>query len=478
MFIGRETELGFLEERYHSARAELIVLYGRRRIGKTELLRQFAKGKEVVFYACTECTAAEQLARFSKRLLASGMSAARYVSSFGDWEQAFRSVAELPGERKLLIVDEFPYMAASQPSVPSILQNLWDEFLAHENVMVILCGSSLSFMERELLAEKNPLYGRATGIYRLRPLSFAEARLFFPRSSFNEQLIYYSILGGIPHYLRQLSPEAGVAENIIKQILTPGSVLYSETEFMLHQELRETSVYNVIIEAIAQGATSLNVISERTGLGGTKISSYLKNLMELGLVEREFSVLASAREKAARGKGLYRLSDAFFRFWYAFCCANVSELAMGEGEALYRYQLEPRLSEFVAPVFEKISIEALRRLNAKEALPFHFLRVGRWWDKVTHLEGGQRRTVAEEIDIVAMDASGDHYLLCECKYRRGGVDLRTLEALKRKFPAHKYRGELHYAIFSFFGASPELQSLAERGELLLLTAEDLEKILS
>lgn len=478
MFIGREAELEFLEERYHSARAELIVLYGRRRIGKTELLRQFAKGKNVVFYACTECTAAEQLARFSKRLLASGMSAARYVSSFGDWEQAFRSIADLPGERKLLIIDEFPYMAVSQPSIPSILQNLWDEFLAQENVMLILCGSSLSFMERELLAEKNPLYGRATGIYRLHPLSFAEVRQFFPQSTFNEQLVYYSIVGGIPHYLRQLSPQTGAAENIEKEILSPGSVLYSETEFMLHQELRETSVYNVIIEAIAQGATSLNVISERTGLGSTKISAYLKNLMELGLVEREFSVLASAREKTVRGKGLYRLADAFFRFWYAFCYANASELVMGEGAALYRYQIEPRLSEFVAPVFEKICIEALRRLNAEEALPFHFLRVGRWWDKVTHAEGGQRRTVAEEIDIVAVDAGGDNYLLCECKYRRGGADAKVLAALKRKFPAHKYPGKLHYAIFSFFGASPELRSLAEQGELLLFEAEDLAKILS
>lgn len=475
MFIGREAELSFLEGRYRSGRPELIVLYGRRRIGKTELLRQFAKGKEAVFYACTECTDAEQLGRFSKRLLSAGMPAARFLRRFEDWEQAFRSIIDLPSGRKLLIIDEFPYMAAGNPSIPSILQNLWDELLQKENVMLILCGSSLSFIERELLAEKNPLYGRATGIYRLGPLSFAESRQFFQDCSFEDQLIYYAILGGIPHYLRQFSPRLTVAENIKTNILAPGSVLYSETEFMLHQELRETSIYNVIIEAIAQGATTLNVIREKTGLEGTKVSAYLKNLMELGLVRREFSVLASTRERATRGKGLYRLSDDFFRFWYAFCYANASELAAGDGESLYRYEIEPHLPEFAAPVFEKISLEALRRLNGQGKLPFRFLRAGRWWDKVTHVEDGKKRTVAEEIDIVATDATGQNYLLCECKYRRGGAGVGVLKSLKEKFPTNK--GNLHYAIFSFFGANEELKKLSAEGELLLFGAKELEGIL-
>ena len=478
MFVGRKKELSFLEERYTSDHAELIVLYGRRRIGKTELLRQFVQDKPAVFYACTECTDTEQLARFSKRMLATGMPAGQYINAFSDWETAFRSLTELPAAgKKLLIIDEFPYMVQGNTSIPSVLQNLWDEVLQNEQVMVILCGSSLSFMEKELLAEKNPLYGRATGIYRLQALTFTETRQFFPKCSLEQQLAYYAILGGIPHYLQQFDAEASLADNVNKHILTRGCVLASETEFLLHQELRETSIYNVIIEAIAQGCTTLNAIHERTQLDSSKINSYLRNLMELGLVTREFSVLALPRERTARGRGLYRLSDAFFRFWYAFCYGSASELAAGDSQGLYQYQIEPRLPEFVATAFEHISQEALRKLNGTNAIPFPFTKAGRWWDKVTHTTSNGKRTIAEEIDIVAGDATGDNYLLCECKYRRGGADVDVLRKLRGKFPLNTYPGKLHYALFSFYGFSEELKQLAEIDQIMLFDGKALDKIL-
>lgn len=240
MFVGRKKELAYLEERYASDHAELIVLYGRRRIGKTELLRRFAMGKATVFYACTECTDQEQLARFSNRLLSAGMPAARYIQCFADWESALGSIKELPGpEKKLVIIDEFPYMCKGNRSIPSILQNLWDDELKDQKLMFVLCGSSMSFMERELLAEKNPLYGRATGTYCLQPLSFAESRRFFPQYSFDEQLSAYAILGGIPHYLRQFDSRMSIADNIQKQLLSRGSILFSEVDFLLHQELKK-----------------------------------------------------------------------------------------------------------------------------------------------------------------------------------------------------------------------------------------------
>ena len=478
MFVGRKQELAFLEERYQSSRAELIVLYGRRRIGKTELLRQFAKGKDAVFYACTECPDSEQLARFSGRMLVTGMPAGRYISQFSDWEAAFRNVSELPMTgKKLLIIDEFPYMVQGNTSIPSVLQNLWDELLQHEQVMLVLCGSSLSFIERELLAEKNPLYGRATGIYRLLPLSFAEARQFFPGSSLETQIACYAVLGGIPHYLQQFDSKADFAENIQRRILARGSVLGSETEFLLHQELRETSIYNVIIEAIAQGCTALNAIHERTQLDSSKINAYLRNLMELGLVEREFSVLAQPRERTARGRGIYHLSDAFFRFWYAFCYGNASDLAAGDVQSVYQTQIERRLPEFIAPAFEQISLEALRRLNQQGRLPFRFRKAGRWWDKVIHTEGGTKRTVAEEIDIVAVDSEAENYLLCECKYRRSGADTDVLRRLREKFPSQKHPGRLHYAVFSFFGFSHRLREQAAEEQILLFAGEDLDRIL-
>ena len=269
MFVGRKEELAFLEARYQSAKAEFVILYGRRRIGKTELLHQFAKDKQAVFYACNECPDAEQLARFSRRMLATGMPASQYVSTFPTWEAALKSVTELPSAgKKLLIIDEFPYMAQGNSAIPSILQNLWDNVLQRENVMLILCGSSISFIERDLLGEKNPLYGRATGIYRLQPLSLRESRGFFPHSSLETQLTYYAILGGIPHYLQQFDDDATIEENVEAQILRRGSILASEVEFLLHQELRETAVYNVIFEAIAQ---CISAQSHRARIGKARV---------------------------------------------------------------------------------------------------------------------------------------------------------------------------------------------------------------
>ena len=175
----------------------------------------------------------------------------------------------------------------------------------------------MSFIEKELLAEKNPLYGRATGIYRMREMGFYDAMKFFPDYSDEDKVLTYSILGGIPHYLRQWNPELSVGDHIKRYILTNGSVLYSEVEFLLHQELRETPIYNSIIEAVALGSTRLNEISQKSLMeNNAKTSVYLKNLMELGIVEREFSIDVQLKEKANMSRGTYRLTDNFFRFWY------------------------------------------------------------------------------------------------------------------------------------------------------------------
>ena len=243
MFVGREAELGFFEDKYMEKKGQLIVLYGRRRVGKTETLREFCKDKPHVFFSCTQATDRMQLSKFSKRLLQEDIPARRYVSEFTDWEKAFCAIADLPyGDRKkLVVIDEFPYMCRGNKSIPSILQNLWDTVLKDSNVMIILCGSAMSFMEKELLAEKNPLYGRATGIYKMNAMGFYDAARFFPEYSERDKVLTYAVLGGIPHYLRQFDPEISVAENIKRNILTKGSALYSEVEFLLHQELRGNS---------------------------------------------------------------------------------------------------------------------------------------------------------------------------------------------------------------------------------------------
>ena len=229
MFIGRKEELAFLEERYQQEGSQLVVLYGRRRVGKTETLRQFCRDKEHVFFSCTESPDEQQLTSFSVRILQKGIPAASYIQRFSDWEKALGSITELPGKgKKLLIIDEFPYMVKGNRSIPSILQNLWDSRLKDENVMIILCGSAMSFIEKEILAEKNPLYGRTTGILKMREMDFYDAVQFVPNYSPEDKIAVYAILGGIPHYLKQFDDRMTLGENVRKYILSRGSILYSE----------------------------------------------------------------------------------------------------------------------------------------------------------------------------------------------------------------------------------------------------------
>jgi len=409
MFIGKETELAFLQSKYEGKGGQLIVLYGRRRVGKTETLREFCKGKPHVFYSCTQSTDKVQLAKFFRQVFKENIPAKKYISEFSDWESALRSVLDLPyGDRKkMLIIDEFPYMCKGNKSIPSILQNLWDAELKDQNVMIVLCGSAISFVEKELLAEKNPLYGRATGIYKMTAMGFYDAIKFFPNYSDEEKVLSYAILGGIPYYLRQFNPELSVAENIKKNILTKGCVLYSEVDFLLHQELREMPIYNSIIEAVALNNTKLNDISTKALIDDTsKTSVYLKNLIELGIVVREFSVDAKAREKANANRGTYRLTDNFFRFWYAFGFTNYSQLEDGDVEGVYNYVIAPSLDHFASNAFEDVCKEFAREMQKKNALPFRYSRMGKWTGKTTIYDKDAlngTRVGETDIDLLAID---------------------------------------------------------------------------
>lgn len=467
MFIGREAELNFLQEKYDENRGQLIVLYGRRRVGKTETLKEFCKNKPHVFYSCTQSTDKVQLSKFSKQIFKEDIPAKKYISEFADWESALRSVADFPygDKKKLLIIDEFPYMCKGNKSIPSILQALWDTELKDQNVMLVLCGSAMSFIEKELLAEKNPLYGRATGIYKMTEMGFYDAVKFFPDYSDKDKVLAYSVLGGIPHYLRQFNAQLSLAENIKKNILTKGCVLYSEVEFLLHQELRETPIYNSLIEAIALGNTKLNDISQKSLVEDTsKTSVYLKNLMELGIVAREFSVDSKTKEKANSNRGTYRLTDNFFRFWYAFGFTNLSQLEDGDVDGVYDFVVEPALHEFASFAFEDVCKEFVKELQKKNALPFRYSKIGRWTGKTTvrDKDAANGLRVAEtEIDLLCIDRDAKEYLVGECKFK--GVPFSYSEYLdtKAKLTPLKDTATFHYALFSESGFNEKIIAEAE-----------------
>lgn len=474
MFIGRETELKFLNDKYNTENGQLVVLYGRRRVGKTETLREFCKGKPHVFYSCTQSTDKVQLSKFSKHILKEDIPAKQYISEFADWESAFRSVLDLPfgDNKKLLIIDEFPYMCKGNKSIPSVLQNLWDAELKDKNVMIILCGSAMSFIEKELLAEKNPLYGRATGIYKMTEMGFYDAVKFFPDYTDKDKILVYSILGGIPHYLRQFSPKLSVAQNIKKNILTKGSVLYSEVDFLLHQELRETPIYNSIIEAVALGNTKLNDISQKSLVEDTsKTSVYLKNLIELGIVEREFSVDSKSKEKANTNRGTYRLTDNFFRFWYAFGFTNISQLEDGDVEGVYDYVIAPALQEFASYTFEDVCKEFVREMQKKNELPFRYSKMGRWTGKTTVRDKDAPKGVriAEtEVDILGIGKNEKEYLVGECKFKNTPFDYSEYLDTVTKLTPLKEGAKFYYALFSESGFDSKVVSEADNNDNVTL----------
>lgn len=461
MFVGRKEELALLEDCYNSSRAQLVFLYGRRRVGKTELLNEFCKNKPCVFVSAKEAPTASQLASFSQQMFTAGAPAGKYLNSYRSWEDALEDIPNLPFNTKtLLVIDEFPYLARADASLPSVLQNVWDHLLSKHNVMLVLCGSSMSFMEKEVLSEKNPLYGRATSIIKLQPLPYWEEARFFPNYSSQDLVLVHAILGGIPHYLLQFDPDASIEHNVKTAILRSGSALYSEPEFLIRQEFRETAIYNSIIQAVALGATRLNEIAQKTMLEAQKVSVYIANLIEVGILEREFPVGIGLQERTKGRRGLYRVSDQFFRFWYAFVFTHASALDSHDINGVWKHAVEPALNSFASTPFEEICRAWLWQQNAQERLPFYCSEIGRWWN-------------SQEIDVMAVDAGVKHALLGECKFKNSAIGPSVLNDLRQK--ATSFKAEIQeFYLFSKTGFSDSLvQQANEQADVKLISCEKL-----
>ncbi len=460
MFIGREQELKFLNESYNSSHAEMVVVYGRRRVGKTELITKFCEDKPNIFYASKECSDGVQLQSFSKAIVSYASEQFKFVDNFRDWEQAFSALTDIKTDKKLVVViDEFPYMVRNNKSIPSILQNLWDHMLKNTNIMLVLSGSSMSFIEDEILGYKNPLYGRTTRIYKLEPLPYTDAIKFFPNYSDEDKVIAYSLLGGIPHYLQQFDPQKKVEENIKNTILRRGSILYNEVEFLLHEELREPSTYNTVIEAVALGNTEYKAILSKTLIEQRTLSVYIKNLTNLGILKKEKPLLSKPKENVGQNKGIYVLTDNFFRFWYAFCYPNISLLEKGSVELAWKMFIKDNLHNFASKAFENIAIEYLYIINERGGLPSVFTEFGRWWGKVTRTdENGKKITTSEEIDVLCK-APNNIYILGECKFTNAPFDMGQLKRLQNKL---SLTGTVYYYLFSLSGFTSSVIETSKR----------------
>jgi len=459
MFIGRERELKSLEQMYASGKFEFAVLYGRRRVGKTALLTQFIQDKKAIYFMGVESNAKQNLENLSKSILeyASGITA---ENSFLSFQAALEYVFKLAEkERVILVLDEYPYVARSSKSLASTLQLLIDKNKDNSKLMLILCGSSMSYMEDQVLAYKAPLYGRRTAQIKLLPFDFGETCRYFSHFKDEDKALAYGIVGGTPQYLLQINDRLSIEENIKNTFLNPISFLYEEPVNLLKQEVREPAIYTAIITAIAAGASRMSEISSKVGEDTNVCASYIKNLISLGIVQKE----TPYGEKASR-KSLYSVEDNMFRFWYRFVLENNSLIARGAADLVYQ-RIAPQLGHYMGKVFEEICRQYLWKLLLEGKSPVEFTSLGRWWGN-DPIEKSQT-----EIDILG-EQDKTTALFGECKWTNEKVDLGVLETLVHRSRLFSY-SRVHYYLFSKSGFTKGcIEKANELGNVTLVGYED------
>ena len=457
MFIGREAELKKLNEMYHSNNYECAIIYGRRRVGKTTLIKEFIKDKKAVYFLAREADGAVNLIRFSDDVYAVTAKELKGNSFFADWEKAFDYIYHVAKEKRMvLVIDEYPYLAGGFHPISSILQAHIDNQLKSSKLFLILCGSSMSFMENQVLGYKSPLYGRRTAQFRITAFNFLDSLPFFEGFEKEEKAILYGITGGIPEYLIKINPQKTVKDNIIDLFLTTSGYLYEEPSNLLKQELREPATYNGIIEAIAGGASRLNEIATKCNIESNKCAKYLKSLISLGIVKKEIPVTETLSKKS-----VYLLEDMMFRFWYRFVFPHMSGIVSGFGEAIYDYEIRENLSGYMGLVFEEISKQYIIEQAKQNNLPFLVGRIGRWWGS------NPKEKRQEEIDILAFNK--DKAIFGECKWKNASVGIDVLNELRAKSEIFSYKNKWFW-IFAKRGFTNELIDESEKlGNVKLVT---------
>ncbi|MCZ7673750.1 MAG: ATP-binding protein [Chloroflexi bacterium] len=413
MFINRHEELAFLNRlltRKQPGPAQMLLLYGRRRVGKTKLLKHWVEqsGLPFTYWAADKEPAALQRRSFMATMMDMPEEQA---TAFDSWPALWRwlapRLAEKP-EKQILILDELSYASAADPALLSALQHAWDHHLQESNVILVLCGSQVTTMEA-IMQHQSPLFGRFTGQWHLQPLPFSSLREFFPDWPAEERVALYGVVGGIPAYLRWLDSDLSLVDNIRQVILEPGNIFLAEPELLLHDELRDLSTYQAILRAISKGHHTLKAISDDCLIGSSGLTFHLNKLQELRLVERRLPVTLTTAQQRKSKQGRYHLSDPFFRFYYRFLFPHLSSLISPEETTAH---IKSELRAFVGLSFEKLAqqwVVAQARAGgpSERRLPFAPEAVGSHWS---------RRV---QVDVVAINHQSREILLGECKWGKG-----------------------------------------------------------
>jgi len=462
-FVDREAELAFLERKHAEPGAKLIVIYGRRRVGKTALIKRFIEGKRGAYVLCTRDSMGEntkELRRKFADLTGKGYFASLETASLGDLLRIFAE--EAGAGRFALALDEFPYLIELEPGVTSTLQKAWDEHLSRTGCMLLLCGSSVSMMERDVLGAGSPLYGRRAGDWRLDPFEPGAVRLMFPGMTAEDAFRAWAVFGGTPFYLAQYDPSKGIEENIEERVLSKGEVLFNEPMVLLREEFREPRVYAFILKQISLGYRSLGELSQVTGLDRGNLSKYLGVLEETRLIRH---VLPLGQRK----RGQYLIDDPFFLFWFRFAYPNMGDLELGMARTVMD-RIMPMLGQHYGEMFHRMVMGMLK--TGSVPAPFPIAEAGQWWHKGT------------EIDIVATGtragdgrAAGSQMLFCECKWQEGVDPERLAGALRAKADEFVGRGQSRAGSTSrFYLFARSFSSRPELPDTTLFDMDDLGRI--
>lgn len=459
MLLGRQVELDTLHRLYNKTGFQLPVLFGRRRVGKTYLMSEFARDKPSIFFTAVEDNMTVNLRNLSREIFAFDQPDAdvQLAPIYPDLQTAFEAIfARAESQRLVFVIDEYPYLAKADSSVSSVLQALIDRHKDTSQLFLMLCGSSLSFMREQVLGEKSPLYGRRTAQLELKPLDFFEACRFFPNMDAREAAQLYGAVGGIPLYLQQFDGSASFEDNIAEAFLDPSSILFEEPLNLLKQEVQKSATYNAIIGAIAAGKTGNNEIATTVGIASSELTYYLRELDRIGLVEKEQPVCGGSR------RPVYRLSDNMFRFWYRFVMPNRSTIERRMPQralsAVSRY-----LPVYMGEVFEQICREWLWRQNIHGELDADFDELGRWWGNNPQLHR------EEEIDVVGI-AEGAPVLIGECKWRNEDVGMDVLTTLNERASLIRAPRDVQRYLFSKTGFSDAVREAAVHDAYLHLVS--------
>lgn len=463
MFVDREAELDILNSLYHKDGSVLFILYGRRRTGKTTLLKKFIEDKTSSIYFLADTQLEQENIKRFRAMASVGLRDSAIDDLMPSWEAMFRYIASSAKrqERKtIIVIDEFQYLAKSNPAVPSIFQRLWDELLRESSVMLVLCGSLLGMMYKSTLSYESPLYGRRSGELLMKPMGFYSFREFFKIGKFEKLLQIYSLTGGVPRYIEEVNEKLSVEENIYNNILAKGSPFLNEPKFILSLEIEAPATYFSILSSIAHGEHKVGGIAKRLEIKVQGLNKYLETLRELDLVAREVPI--TEKNPAKSKKGLYRIKDNFFRFWFRFVLPNMSHIELGNYEIVLE-NIRRDLGLFCSFVYEDVAREIVRNYIRTGVISKSFTSFGKWWSKDA------------EIDLVAMDTSSRNILVGECKWTNQPVFYEEFKKLKSKtlllqkaLPVKN--PEITYALFSKNGFSGDL--ISKRSQDLLLFNQD------